>query len=272
VAPPSARRAGRLFRLRRPRVPGGGRRHGRAHGSFLFSGVSVVFTDACCYSRRGRTLPRAAAGAPCWCFAVRGHRPRCPAALRAVSRPRQKSACWWPKACAPLVARRASFAAAPPLLRGNRDLEKLCGKSHVNTSRVTPFFWHPLHKEGQRLEPLPILPKILEVQRAVADARGLQECSPKSPQRRVPTDPGSGGGARATNCLGKPEIGRLGTCRLENGRLWEGLVRVCPVRTPRTLRAGKVLASWNLAFKTPQPPALPEAAHARDAPAAQIAR
>ena len=176
------------------------------------------------------------------------------------SRPRQKSACWWPKACAPLVARRASFAAAPPLLRGNRDLEKLCGKSHVNTSRVTPFFWHPLHKEGQRLEPLPILPKILEVQRAVADARGLQECSPKSPQRRVPTDPGSGGGARATNCLGKPEIGRLGTCRLENGRLWEGLVRVCPVRTPRTLRAGKVLASWNLAFKTPQPPALPEAA------------
>jgi hypothetical protein len=46
---------------------------------------------------------------------------------------------------------------------------------------------------------------------------------------------------------------------VETGRLWAGLARVCPVRTP-TLAAGKVLASWNLAFKTPQPPALPEAA------------
>ena len=36
------------------------------------------------------------------------------------------------------------------------------------------------------------------------------------------------------------KIGRPGTGRLEIGRLWKGLVRVCPVRTPRT-RAGKVL-------------------------------
>ena len=56
---------------------------------------------------------------------------------------------------------------------------------------------------------------------------------------------------------------------MEFGRLWKGLVRVMPhLDAPNC--AGKVLASWNLAFKTPQPPALPDAA--RDAPAAQIAR
>ena len=55
---------------------------------------------------------------------------------------------------------------------------------------------------------------------------------------------------------------------MEIGRLWEGLVRVARFVRPE-LCPGKVLASWNLAFKTPQPPALPEAA--RDAPAAQIA-
>ena len=36
------------------------------------------------------------------------------------------------------------------------------------------------------------------------------------------------------------KIGRPGTSRLKIGRLWEGLVRVRG-RTPRTLRAGKVL-------------------------------
>ena len=66
------------------------------------------------------------------------------------------------------------------------------------------------------------------------------------------------------------KIGRQGTGRLEIGRLWCGLVRVRPVRTPRT-RAGKVL-ELEFGLKTPQPPALPEAADARDAPAAQIAR
>ena len=50
------------------------------------------------------------------------------------------------------------------------------------------------------------------------------------------------------------------------GRVWFAYARfVRPELCP-----GKVLASWNLAFKTPQPPALPDAA--RDAPAAQIAR
>ena len=35
------------------------------------------------------------------------------------------------------------------------------------------------------------------------------------------------------------KIGRPGTDRLEFGRLWNGLVRVCPVRTPRTLAPAK---------------------------------
>ena len=51
-----------------------------------------------------------------------------------------------------------------------------------------------------------------------------------------------------------------------SGRVWFAYARF--VRPE--LCSGKVLASWNLAFKTPQPPALPDAA--RDAPAAQIAR
>ena len=38
------------------------------------------------------------------------------------------------------------------------------------------------------------------------------------------------------------------------------------------LRAPAKFWSWDLAFETPQPPALPETADARDAPAAQIAR
>ena len=59
------------------------------------------------------------------------------------------------------------------------------------------------------------------------------------------------------------KIGRPGTGRLEIGRLWEGLVRVARFVRPEL---GKVLASWNLAFKTPQPPALPEAAATRPRP------
>ena len=52
---------------------------------------------------------------------------------------------------------------------------------------------------------------------------------------------------------------------MEFGRLWKGLVRVMPhLDAPNC--AGKVLASWNLAFETPQPPALPEAAATRPRP------
>ena len=55
---------------------------------------------------------------------------------------------------------------------------------------------------------------------------------------------------------------------MEIGRLWDGLVRVCSLVRPELCAPAKFW-SWNLAFKTPQPPALPEAADARDAPAAQ---
>ena len=52
-----------------------------------------------------------------------------------------------------------------------------------------------------------------------------------------------------------------------SGRVWFAYAnRVRPELAPAKFW------SWNLAFKTPQPPALPEAADARDAPAAQIAR
>ena len=72
------------------------------------------------------------------------------------------------------------------------------------------------------------------------------------------------------NCLRRWKIGRPGTGGLEIGRLWQGLVRVPPGRTPRTLPAGKVL-ELEFGLNTPQPPALPDAADARDAPAAQFA-
>ena len=48
------------------------------------------------------------------------------------------------------------------------------------------------------------------------------------------------------------------------GRLWKGLVRVIPPRRPE-LRAGKVL-ELEFGLKTPQPPALPDAAATRPRP------
>ena len=157
----------------------------------------------------------------------------------------------------------ASFYAARSLLRCATDLEKRCRKSHSNTSSVTRLTGRKMVLgSGGRLDARAsanLSQKNVEVERACGGGCCLQGGSPKSPQRRLPTDPASGGGARATNCLEKSEIGRLGTGRLEIGRLWEGLVRVARFVRPE-LCPGKVLASWNLAFKTPQPPALPEAA------------
>ena len=61
------------------------------------------------------------------------------------------------------------------------------------------------------------------------------------------------------------ETDRPGTGGLEIGRLWEGLVRVCHLVRPELCAPAKFW-SWNLAFKTPQPPALPDAAATRPRP------
>ena len=63
VAPSSAATSGRGLGHAVGVSPGGGRRHGRAHGWLLFLSVLMGFRDACCFrefSQPFRTLPRAA--------------------------------------------------------------------------------------------------------------------------------------------------------------------------------------------------------------------
>ena len=81
----------------------------------------------------------------------------------------------------------------------------------------------------------------------------------------------AGGGPRATNLQGDRGLAAQGPVdwRLDgSGMVWFAYAHL--VRPE--LRAPAKFWSWNLAFETPQPPALPETADARDAPAAQIAR
>ena len=202
---------------------------------FLRSRAAAVFA----YSlRRGRTLPRARSGverlyvrngsttcavlqlcAVCWCATVAKER-------RLAGRPPEGR----------FSARRASSAQLFWLVRAARDLEKLCHKSHVNTSSITRLI-------GRRLvfPTLKLLNKFAQILK-----KRVQMRSPKA-SKSASRSPKSGALApvayrkahsRALREAFRPilppvearagnkqlKIGLLKTGRLEIGRLWKGLI------------------------------------------------
>ena len=185
MAPPSARRAGRLFRHTGRRVPWGGR-HGRAHGlALVFSGVHGLKQKRLLF-RILAPRENASAGAS-WrpsaltCAAGPPAALSCSFARCIVARLRfLGDSCWGTR----FSPRRASFYAARSLLRCATDLEKLCRKSHSNTSSVTRLTGRKM-VFGLGLPPARasayLSQKNLEVQRACGGARGPQESSPKRP-------------------------------------------------------------------------------------------
>ena len=147
MAPSSAATSGRGLGHAIGVSPGGGRRHGRAHGSFLFSGVSVVFTDACCsaYSRLPpRTLPARLLGVRA--LYVRGRASVrvvlrfCAVCSRATAANRRQLPDYSQNGQNPPAR---AFFAAPTLQNSIRVLSKLFDTSRSVTQRRKPRFWRP---------------------------------------------------------------------------------------------------------------------------------